>query len=492
MVRKNNSAVAPPVDVDEPVELEDQPLVEPPPPTPRIRTTRPAVGIKTTERHTVERFSEPVIPVADDAADDEEEESAEAYRELLAGGPQEAPETPALSPIDQLLQTLKDSAECVIYVQRRQDPPGFEFRTPAPQNVSMGPLAWDASFNCKEAIDSAIQYAFGGGKYQLQLRVDNANVKQWTTIVADPPLRGGRTGLDQPNYPLPVAHKSVKEELREVAELWKMLGLTKQVDAPPPVDPISQVRDIFSSFASMQEMMKSMVPEPAPVVTGKNWFESAMGLGMAFVGSQQGQNLLGALTARLLAPPAAPAPLAQPAPVMPPPVMMPAPVDPQIEMVKLTQKFLDKTIYGLKTNQHFGEAFNAAMALFRAFPQQQAAIMASMAKEPVEILRELSVIAQEDLTAYDGASDWIADLRAEFMDSVAVGQITAVTDETADGQGYEDSHHTVEPASPEPRFDMDPEAVLAASHETAPEAPGGETIPPVSTEFDGGLAGVGL
>jgi hypothetical protein len=237
-------------------------------------------GAKQITRTTTERFTSPLEEekqplnlLDDDVPANEPEDNLDEPEDNL-----DEPKTA----LDSLLESLKGVGEIIIYVIRKPDPQGMTFANPTTMSHTVGDLPFDDSFTCKEAIELAVQRAYGGGKYQLQIRQNGNYVTAWSALIPDPRKRV-EPNPPQPQYQPQPNHdveprRTAREELREILDVARDIANIRgsQASAPaatlPAQNPIDAAKDTINLVREVSELMGN---NNAPTGGERNWVDSA-------------------------------------------------------------------------------------------------------------------------------------------------------------------------------------------------------------------------
>ena len=144
---------------------------------------------------------------------------------------------PELSPLDRFLRNMAGTSDAVVYVIRKPDPAtlAVRFRNPCNIRGAAGEIPFDENFTDRESIEMAVQSAFKGGSYMLQIRRGGEILKSWSTIILDPPNVQETTAAAAPPVPSPetpnpapnslrVHLAQIKENTKDLLELRELMN----------------------------------------------------------------------------------------------------------------------------------------------------------------------------------------------------------------------------------------------------------------------------
>lgn len=430
------------------------------------------VGLEETETTTIVRRTAPIkeptpAPIMEDDAPDD-------HKPILMDDDDGEFLEPPLSALDELLSQLEDATEVTVYVRRLQDPPNYQFRTPCPQATSMGPLEWDSSYRSRPALEAAVQQAYGGGKYQLQIFYNGKPKRSFQTIVADPPVRsridaGPVNGSSVTPAPLTAA-PTFLGQVKELGEIFTILNPTRR--EPPAPDPAETIQGQFGMLREVMATVKEFMPEPvaAPAIevkTGNGILDTIASAASSFLstpmGSQAAGNLLNGITMKFLQPPAPGGGNPQPAPqqMNPPPMVQPQPAQPtEAELAAARPAMIEQArvqligilIQALRRGRNPGWVSETVEDIVRVVPELRDRVLALFSAPAEQIMSFLSTEAQDELSAYPGAAAWLDQTIEMVLDSPTF----ADAGEDADGGDG------VPPVAAEPQFHMQVEEAEAA------------------------------
>lgn len=177
-----------------------------------------------------------------------------------------------LTAVEQLLENLGqrkagESDEVSFYVIRLKDELGARFQNPSNVKISKGLIPFDDTLVTPAAIELAVQSAWGGGKYQIQLIINTKYGKSWTVTIDDADNNGAAGNHAQAQQAAVVVEPSgPRQQLSETLDVLKdILAITSKarpqmelpagyVAPPPPPSMASQISEIAGVMTALKSL----------------------------------------------------------------------------------------------------------------------------------------------------------------------------------------------------------------------------------------------
>jgi hypothetical protein len=286
---------------------------------------------------------------------------------------------------------------------------------------------------------AVVSRSFGGGQYSFTLfkrgagvmrRWDERIAKTVAPEVATPPAATVAAPAPQATHAAP----SFRDQLQEFVELTTLLGLKREPNpAPaaqpqqlPPADPTETFIEQFEKFTVISEkLMPSRDKGKSGGIVG---FMEAAG-GIIESAGKYAPSVL-AMLGNIARQQPQLQQQQQPAPnghTQQPPAIEAAPVHPVVPVLAII-------VEDLRRNKRVGRAADAIEELLKGDEQIAAMVQGLLAKSDRELLAELSQFAQEDLSQYAHAEDFITDLKEELTPDDEVVDEGNGEGESAEGQ----------------------------------------------------------
>jgi len=267
-----------------------------PPQTKRVRATK------------VEIYDEPIQPEPPDNSESDSQAAAEvefgecrlctgkvlstedfendpveglAHKDCIANEQAESQPSVPQSPADRFLSSLKTDEirgnQLRIYVYREPDPVGAAFRNPySGPRKTVGPLAYDPSFDSAAAVEAYVQRLHHGGSYYFEVREGGKYATSWSQLIDDPqvaakvaPENGAAAGATSSAAPAtvvdPLDHLvATSGKLKQIRDAMGWGRDPRPVDnATTVTNPVDQLASSVAMVTSVMDLAKQLRPEPA-------------------------------------------------------------------------------------------------------------------------------------------------------------------------------------------------------------------------------------